>query len=123
MIKRIEKWLAGIIKAELRTVESDASGLYEHLTSEITVLRKDVHEAIAALHTASDERASKLKSHVEEVAAQLHTDVAADAKAIALFRQTVRMPCSMCGQMSWDYGVRKDAGKTICADCKKKGLE
>src|ERR1039458_8518672 len=97
MIKRIEKWLAGIFKAELKTVEADAAGLYAHLTSEIHELRNELATVIRGFQDASEERASALKSHVDGAAEKITTDVAADAKVISLFRHMQRLACALCG--------------------------
>src|ERR1019366_1518840 len=71
MIKRIEKWLAGIFKAELKKGESDAAGLYAHLTSEIHELRNELATVIRGFQDAAEERASALKSHVDSAAEKL----------------------------------------------------
>ena len=119
MIKRIEKWLAGIFKAELKTVEADAAGLYAHLTSEIHELRNELATVIRGFQDAAEERASALKSHVDGAAEKITTDVAADAKVISLFRHMQRLACALCGQMSGTYEIIE--GKTICLDCRAKG--
>jgi hypothetical protein len=68
MFKKLAKWLAGIIRAELNTVEKDTAGLYAHLTSEIAALREELHSKLYVMHTelhvASDERAAALQAHV-----------------------------------------------------------
>lgn len=74
MIKRIEKWLATIIKAELKTVETDAAGVYNHLTSEIGNLRNEIATVIRHFQEDAEARATTLKNHVaSETAAAVET--------------------------------------------------
>lgn len=128
MFKRIAQWLAGIFRTELLAVRGDISGLQ----AAVVQLRGELAEATAALHSRAEEAKTHAESvaselhenvtnHAVEVAKDLHDKIAADAKAIAHFRQMVRMSCSWCGQLSWDYIVNRDSKKIICSDCQKKG--
>lgn len=74
-------------------------------SAEIAALRNEIAQALGVLHARIDD-----------------INVAVDADALTAFRHTVRMPCSVCGQMSWKYAVDKDTGKIRCTDCVKTGL-
>lgn len=106
----LKTWLASIIREELDRTETTTA-------REIARLEKKFAQLIDEMKAHTVEA---VKDHAVNVAADLHEKVSADAKAIALFRQTSRMPCSRCGQMAWKYAVDKEAGKIICTDCAAK---
>lgn len=110
MKKRLQTWLASIIREELERAEARAS---KERMDILEALKMHVEKHAGAV-------AEDVKTHAIQVAADLHKSIEADAKAIALFRQTSRMSCSRCGQMAWKYTVDKEAGKIICMDCTAK---
>ena len=120
MTHRIATWLRNLLKIELAVVEKDAAGIYPHVTQEIDALRKELGNAVANFTQVVKGLETTLKAHSETVAKDLHTNMAADAKAIALFRQTTRMACSQCGQMTWKYAVDSTTHKILCVDCQTK---
>lgn len=136
MLKHIETWFANVVRKELTKTElvarTEMRQLADSFAGAIGEMRARMDAAAedAKKHTLSvaDEvkdhvgvTTENVKIHTANIAAELHEKMAADAKAIALFRNTIRMRCSLCGQLSWEYAVKKEAGKVICADCQKKG--
>lgn len=118
MKKKLEMWLASIIRTELSRTEALAIERAGRLETSIAALSG---ETKAHTKKVASELYENVSSHAEKIAANLHAKVAADAKIIAEFRRSVRMPCSLCGQMVWDYAVKREAGKIICLDCKNGG--
>jgi formylmethanofuran dehydrogenase subunit E len=124
MIKRIETFLANIFRREILPVKNDltaALAAVAKLRGEVAELHARFEESKTHATNVAAELHESITGHTTEVAIKLHENVTADAKAIAEFRQLTRMPCSLCGQMSWKYDIRRDSGKAVCGDCVKKG--
>lgn len=68
MIKRIAQWLSGIIRAEVTKVESDAAGIYPHVSNELAKLREDFTSGITELRV-SNER------HIQSISETLFADL------------------------------------------------
>jgi formylmethanofuran dehydrogenase subunit E len=123
MIKKLEAWLIRIFRAELEAhaavVEGRAIEREARFIDAVENLMKDIASDVK--NCVSGETADGIKKHIEGVAAKLHENVAADAKAIALYRHTVRLGCSACGQLTWEYSIDRTSGKAVCKDCQKKG--
>src|SRR5579872_367300 len=133
MIKRIAELLAGIFRAELQKTSSDVTGLYTHVTDEITALRKELASIKDELKQHAAANTDKLAKHVslslESTDAGLHASVqteitkqfdkivtnasVAAKEALADARKTLRMPCGTCGTMSWKFVVTPE-GKVLC---------
>lgn len=126
LFQRIETWLANIIRTELARVEKDAAGLYTHTSSEVATLQKELTETITRLKAET----AALKEHVTaEVGVGMvkrYDQILDDAylvahTAVAEARKTLRLPCSLCGQLSWKFLISAIERKPVCLDCDAKG--
>lgn len=123
MIKRLEAWLTRLFRTELVTHARAVEAAAKHReTAFILAIGEIIAQlAVDLKQHAAESTVAEIKQHVEDGLAKLHENVAADAKLIALYRHTVRLGCSKCGQLTWDYGVNRDSGKVVCKDCREKG--
>ncbi|HEY6767566.1 MAG TPA: hypothetical protein VI386_22650 [Candidatus Sulfotelmatobacter sp.] len=127
----LEKWLSGIIKNALRPTEDLVAKLHVHVTQESDALKNTVTSEMAAMkqHVSQevDRPTETLKQHISsEISKRYdailqHTAQAA-RESLADARKTLRMPCEVCGLMSWKFTVNPE-GKIICHDCQIKGAK
>jgi formylmethanofuran dehydrogenase subunit E len=124
MIKRIETFLANIFRREILPVKSDITAALAAITKmrgELAELHARFEESKTHATNVAAELHESITGHTTEVASELHAKIAADAKAIAQFQRNVRMACSWCGQMTYEFAVKGESRKILCADCQKKG--
>lgn len=115
MIKYIAAWLARIVRAELVQLEAAV----QNNGQKLAVIERALEEQTAELKSHGAFYHDELKLHVETHVEKLKQDLAMDAAEIAKFRKSTRMPCSFCGQLTWNYTVLAEEGKIKCLGCKK----
>ena len=133
LLQRIEIWLIGIFRAELTRVEKSSVGLYAHTSKEISNLKNELSDAIAGFREETEAlkaETAALKKHVTaEVGVgmvkrydQIVDDAARAAHAaVHEARKTLRLPCSLCGQLTWKFHISAIERKPVCLDCEAKG--
>lgn len=129
MIKRIATWLTGIFRTELQKVETDAAGLYPHVTAEIAALRKELANATANLATLTKGLELAMKHHVSAEIAAVKTQVAAEVastkshvsaevvRPVELIKTSVVTEIS--GQFEKILAATGSAAKEALADARK----
>jgi formylmethanofuran dehydrogenase subunit E len=89
----MKKWLKSFFTTDFQKVEVDSAKIHDLVSEEFAVLREEL-----ALHI------SGFKTHVSDE-----------------FRSRHRLPCKLCGQMTWKYQIQETSGKAICSDCIGRG--
>lgn len=133
LFQRIETWLISVLRAELTRVEKASVGLYAHTSNEIFALKQELSGATAGFKDeiqAMKTETAALRAHVTaEVGVGMvkrYDQIMDDAylvahTAVAEARKTLRLPCSLCGQLSWKFLISAVERKPVCLDCDAKG--
>lgn len=118
MIKRLESWLKGLFRHELDLTETIAGKELNRLEAKFSSLHL---AATRDLQEFTEEIKAHTTKELERLIADLREKISADAKAIAEYRKSVRLSCSLCGRLSWFYSIEREFGKVVCSVCKEKG--
>lgn len=130
MFKRIETWLANIVRAELHRTETATMAEVRRLEGTLTLLLNDLKEHTESKAETLKAEIGEIKKHVsEEVGVgmvkryDLIVDDAARAAHAAVHeaRKTLRLACSLCGQLTWKFHISSVDKKPVCLDCEAKG--
>lgn len=129
MFNRIARWFAGIVRAEVMASEER---VFERIReAEFRLLKRlgaaeeTLHATVSELHDKHD----SLKDHVTEQVGvgmikrydQIVDDAARAAyNAVHEARKTLRLPCSMCGQLTWKFAINEHTRRPVCLDCQQK---
>lgn len=141
MFKKLSAWISGVIRRELEVLETLIAKEFVRLdqkhASDLADLKARIDEVGRFVNTAHDDtqaiiraELSTLEEHVtSQVGAgmvkrydQIVDDAARAAyAAIHEARKTLRLPCSLCGQLSWKFNISAIERKPVCLDCEAKG--